>query len=205
MNEWTIVVLVLMGAFVLYAVHSDRKRKERQAVASAEAEERQSSEEYVIQQQQKFEAEIQHGLEIRLPDALNGREVYIYRTLMREWFAKLTARDRYDEPKVKRLRKDWLVYMEALRHRATNRFLSMESTSEQKQAQYARQVQEETMQIMAIEDAFAEAIGPDAVKTLSQIRAKEYDSFSSSGELAADGYRYLGYSPRGEPEKPIPR
>lgn len=205
MNEWTIVVLVLMGTFVLYAVHSDRKRKDRQAIASAEAEERQSSEEYVIQRQREFEAEIQQGLEIRLPDALNGREVYIYRTLMREWFAKFAARDRYDEPKVKRLRKDWLVYMEALRHRATSRFLRMESTNEQNQARYAHDVQDETMQITAIEDAFAEAIGPDAVTTLSQIRAKDYDSFSRSGELAADGYRYPGYSPRGEPEQPVPR
>jgi len=35
--------------------------------------------------------------------------------------------------------------------------------------------------IKAIENAFAEAVGPDAVATLRQIRDKEWDSFSRDG------------------------
>jgi hypothetical protein len=117
---------------------------------------------------------------------------------------KLAAQNRYDEPKLKKVRHDWLVYMEALKQCSTHNFLSLEGSDEAKREKYGQEAHEDGLRAGAIENAFAEAVGPEAVEKLRQIRAKEHDSFSKAGELAPDGYRY-GLSRRGEPERPTPR
>lgn len=136
---------------------------------------------------------------------MTGQSAHIYRYLMREWFNKLTAQARYDEPKLKKVRKDWLIYMELLEARETSNFLSAEGSDEAKRSEYGRRAWEEKTQLEAIEDAFAEAMGAEAVEKLRQIRAKDVLSFSSMGELAPDGYWYPGFAPRGGVEKPLPR
>jgi hypothetical protein len=95
--------------------------------------------------------------------------------------------------------------MELLESRQTHQFLSLEASDEAKRPQYDREAHEEGRQIKAIENGFAEAVGPEAVDALGQIRAKRYDDFNSAGKLAPDGYRYRGFSLPGVPEQPIPR
>jgi hypothetical protein len=147
---------------------------------------------------------LRQGIEIGLPDAVRGHCAHVYRYLMREWFSKLAAQSRYDEPKLRKVRKDWLVYMELLEAKESSSFLSLEGRDEASREKYGRQAEEEKIQLAAIEDAFAEAISPEAVEKLREIRAKEWDSFNDAGELAPDGYRYLGFT-NGKIEQPIPR
>lgn len=170
-----------------------------------EAEERRTIEEYVIQQQTKFEQRILQSIESRLPDAVRGREIYIYRKLMRDWFNKLTAQSRYDETQLKKFRMDWLIYMETLERSRTSNFLSLESKDEKTREKYDRAAHEQKMRVKAIEDAYAEAIGSEAVAELRRIREKEYDSFSDAGDLAPEGHYYTNISLRGVPNDPIPR
>jgi hypothetical protein len=194
MNIYTLLGIILIGLFLLWAWRSDRRQKEQQAKQMAETEERRTSEEHVIQQQMKFEKRLHDGVEIGLPDAVRGRSAHIYRYLMREWFNKLAAQSRYDQPKLKKLRKDWLIYMEMLETSRTSNFLSLESRDEAAREKHARAAEEEKVQLAAIEDAFAEAIGPEAVEKLRETRARTWDSFSDEGELGVEGqYRIPSY------------
>src|SRR5580704_1352960 len=154
MNIYTLLGIILIGLFLLWAWRSDRRQKEQQAKQMAETEERRTSEEHVIQQQMKFEKRLHDGVEIGLPDAVRGRSAHIYRYLMRAWFNKLAAQSRYDQPKLKKLRKDWLIYMEMLETSRTRNFLSLESRDEAAREKHARAAEEEKVQLAAIEDAF---------------------------------------------------
>jgi len=108
--------------------------------------------------------------------------------------SRLVAQSRYDKPKLGKLRKDWLIYMEMLETSRTSNFLSLESRDEAAREKHGRQAEEEKVQLVAIEDAFAEAIGPEAVEKLREIRAKTWDSFSDEGELGVEGqYRIPSY------------
>ena len=192
MNNYTLLGIVLIGLFFLWAW--DLRQKEQQAKQRAEAEERGTSEEYVIQQQMTFEKRLHDGVEIGLPVAVRGRSAHIYRYLMRGWFNKLAAQSRYDQPKLRKLRKDWLIYMEMLETSRTNNFLSVESRDQAARETHGRQAEKEKVQLAAIEDAFAEGIGPEAVEKLREIRARTWDSFSDEGELGAEGqYRIPSY------------
>jgi hypothetical protein len=206
MSEWSWLVVISVGLFFLYGWYHDyRLMPKRHAKQMAEAEQRRTSEEYVVQQQMKFEKRLRDGVETGLPDAVRGRSAHIYLNLMRDWFGKLAAQARYDEPKLRKLRKDWLIYMEMLETSRTSNFLSMESRDEAAREKHGREAEEEKVQLAAIEDAFAEAIGAEAVDKLRELRAKEYDSFSDAGELAPDGYRYRNFRHRGVSNEPVPR
>jgi hypothetical protein len=203
MSDWQWLLAVLVAAFFAYGYYHDHFLKpKRYAKQMAEADERRTSEEYVIEKQLKFEKRLREGRD--LPDGIRGREAHIYLHLMREWFSKLAAQSRYDEAKVKRIRKDWLIYMEALEQRGASRFLALDGSDQATRDKYATLEEEEHRQIVGIEDAFAHAIGPVAVEKLQDIRLKRYDSFSEAGDLAPDGYRF-GVSWPGQPEKPVPR
>jgi len=138
MNNYTFLGIILIGLFFLWAWRSDRRQKERQSRQMAETEERRTSEEYVVQRQMAFEKRLHDGVEIGLPDAVRGRSAHIYRYLMREWFSKLVAQSRYDKPKLGKLRKDWLIYMEMLETSRTSNFLSLESRDEAAREKHGR-------------------------------------------------------------------
>ena len=205
MSEWSWLGVVLVALFFVYGwYHDHRVMPRRQAKQMAEAEKRRTSEEYVNQRQMEFEKRLREGAEIGLPDAVRGREAHIWRYLMLEWFNKLAAQSRYDESKLRKIRKDWLVYMELLEARKTSNFLALESDDDTERQKYDRQAEEQKLQLRAIEDAFAEAVGANALDKLREMRAKEWDSFNDAGELAPDGYRYRGFT-RGRAEEPVPR
>ena len=157
-SNWQWVVAALVGLYFLYGWYHDyRLMPKRRAEQMAEVEERRTSEEYVIQRQRKFEKRLREGVEIGLPDAVRGRSAHIYRYLMCEWFNKVAAQSRYDEPKLRKVRKDWLIYMEMLETSRTSNFLSLESRDEAAREKHGREAEEEKVQLAAIEDAFAEA------------------------------------------------
>lgn len=196
------LIFAIVFAFALLGWLADRNRRKREGNQLAESVEYRRSEEYVLKQQIQFE---EHLAEIYLPDAIRGRELYIYRKLMRGWFEKLIAMNRYSEAVSKKIRIDWLAYMALLNSRATHRFLGLEASDKSKGEKYLREAQEEAVQIASIENGYAELIGPPAVEALRQTRERPYDDFSREGELAPEGHMFLGFSPTGEPEQPIPR
>jgi hypothetical protein len=119
--------------------------------------------------------------------------------------AKLCAQNRYNEDVVRKLRQDWLTYMDLVQSRESTHFLASEAEGENGRDRCATDLRKEELHLTAIEDGFAEAVGPEAVDTLRLIRAKDLDAFSRSGELAPDGYRWRIYYPPGQPEEPVPR
>lgn len=148
------------------------------------------SEEAIFKTQNKFENKLQN--ETEFPDAIGGNEVYIYWKLMRVWFDKLSAANRYNDEMTQKLRNDWLDYMEAVGDRSTYNYLSLEfyDKDKEKEDSYREQHITASQKMFAIEAAFASAIGKDAVNELAKIRALEYGDFSRSGELAPDGFKW---------------
>ena len=139
------------------------------------------SEETVFKVQSKFEDKITN--ETYLPDAISGDEIYIYKNLMRPWFDKLTAQYRYDEKMTQKLRTDWLEYMEAVGDRSTYNYLSLESEDEKQSEKYREDHITASRKMFAIQDAFAIAIGLDAVSELKKVKEMGFMSFSRHGEL----------------------
>ncbi|HVU06618.1 MAG TPA: hypothetical protein VHE10_02425 [Candidatus Paceibacterota bacterium] len=147
------------------------------------------SEEAVLQAQTSFEKNLEDTF---LPDAITRRDLYIYRKLMRVWFAKLAGENRFDETMTQKLRRDWLDYMYALRDAKTSHYLSMETYGEDKERSDSYD-QESTIahrKAFAIEDGFAFAVGKEAVAELARIRALEFSEISRDGELAPDGMEF---------------
>lgn len=203
MSNWHWFLVALVVALVVYGYYHDHYlRPKRHAKQMAEYEARRTSEEYVSQKQMGFEKRLREKID--LPDGIRRQDAHIYLHLMREWFGQLAAQHRYDEAKLKKIRKDWLVYIEALEHSATSQFLALEGSDQATRHKHEKYYEEEKRQLVAIEDAFAHAAGPDAVERLRNIRSKKYDSFSIAGELAPDGYRF-GISLPGILETPSKR
>lgn len=128
-----------------------------------------------------------------LPDSLSGQEIHIYYNLMRRWFNELSAKNRYDDSMIQKLRRDWLNYISLIESAKTLHFLSMESWDEKnpkKSDAYSNDARLEWMQAIAIEDGFAAAIGQDAVKELDRIRKMDFCRFDKLGHVAPDGFEY---------------
>jgi len=201
------ILLSILGAgavaFLLWWLDS-RSANRRQAQAQM-AEENRLSEVSVAKVQAAFEERLRIAVTSSLPDAVTRRPLYIYQSLMRPWFGKLSAKYRYDDPVVRKVRQDWLSYMELLQSKETCSFLGAEADGDDVKDRYGREEREDLLRLTAIEDAFAAAAGPEAVEVLGQMRAKEYDAFSVEGELAPDGYRWRIYYPPNVPREPVPR
>lgn len=141
-------------------------------------------EEMIFKAQDKFEEKIQENYR---PDSISHGELYIYGKLMRIWYSELAGKNRYDDPMIQKLRRDWLAYMEALQDRATSAYLCMEN---EENDDFRENQITASRKAAAIEDAFSAAIGKDAINELARIREKDFFSFSANGELAPDGHRY---------------
>ncbi len=127
-----------------------------------------------------------------LPDAITGRDAYIYRNLMSVWFSHLIAKQRYVESMAKELRADWLGYMSLLEGSCTSSFLSAEAKSDADREKYGKQYDEERRELEAIENAFAAQIGQEAITILTEVRLRRYDAFDRAGKnLAPDGFHYF--------------
>jgi hypothetical protein len=194
--DWIILLLIAILALCLlwFAFIADKRREEREDRLLKEAERNRISEDNVRKEQLEFEKRL--DMNVDLPDGIRWQKAYIYRHLMSKWFDDLTAKHRYDELMANKIRRDWLTYMALLERHETSSFLSAESSAEDSRDAYDRHAWEERKSFMAVEDAFAAAIGVDAVEELRIVRAKQHDAFDRTGqkEIAPMGFRYFPIS-----------
>lgn len=182
---WAIIII---GAIWYFS----RRTKETIVVHPAPKEElptkSEINEERVFEMQTEFEGFLE---ETHLPDAIPRDKIYVYKNLMRPWFNKLVSQNRYNDGMTQKLREDFLDYMYALQQKSTSNYLSMESEvgSEEEKKHESRR-SNAVKKVNAIEDAFAASVGQEAVEELSSIRTKDFSVFSSSGQLAPDGFEY---------------
>jgi hypothetical protein len=136
------------------------------------------TEESVYKIEQQFE---EYLTQTYLPDAISGKEIYIFRNLMQKWFKDLVSINRYNEKVLQQLRDDWLVYMDALQSARTANYLAFESADEQEAQVHRDDCAVEARKIKTIEDAFASQIGHKAVVELNRIRSKSVFAFDDHG------------------------
>lgn len=134
--------------------------------------------------------------ECDLPDGIRGRDAYIYWNLMCNWFDKLIAANRYDDEYTKKLRSDWYEYIQLLPQAKSARFLALETSNEVKASDYEQEAGSASRSIELIQNAFASAIGADAIEQLLEIRSRDADAFDRSGRrpIAPIGHHYFPVS-----------
>jgi len=149
------------------------------------------TDEIVAQNEKAFEEEIFGDNYSILPDSISSQEIYIYRHLMLPWFRELSAKSRYKEEEIKKIRKDWVDYLEALKDRSLYAFLASEEENEEAKKEKDSKHIIASKKVWTIEDAFASAISKEAVKELDRIREiTRFGAFNNRGELAPDGFRF---------------
>lgn len=181
-------VIIIIGAIWYFS----RRTKETIVVHAEPKEEAPTkseiNEERVFEIQTEFEGFLE---ETHLPDAISRDKIYVYKNLMRPWFNKLISQNRYNDGMTQKLREDFLDYMSSLQQKSTSNYLSMESevgSDDEKKHESRRS--NAVKKVNAIEDAFAASIGQEAVDELAHIRAQDFFAFSSSGQLAPEGFEY---------------
>jgi len=152
------------------------------------------SEEELARLQADFERRLANDYD--LPDGIRGRDAYIYWNLMRTWFDRLIAANRYDDEYAKKLRHDWCEYIQLLPQAKTARFLALETNDYAKASAYDQEAESASQSIELIQNAFAAAIGAEAMDELREIRNKDADAFDRSGRrpMAPTGHHYFPVS-----------
>ena len=149
------------------------------------------TEEQVLSYQTSFEEKLHD--EVDFPDGIRGVEQYVYRELMKPWFRKLSAKNRYDEKMAQKLRKDFFEYMYSMSDASTCHYLSMEHEGERGD-EYRKRAIQSAKKVMVIEDAFATYVGEEAENKLNSIREMDFSDrwhkFNKFGEMAPDGKEY---------------
>ena len=131
-----------------------------------------------------------------LPDSIRGRDAYIYWNLMRKWFDRLIATNRYDDEYAKKLQRDWREYIELLPRARTARFLALETDDKAKASAYDQEAALASRSVELIQNAFAAAIGAEATDELRDVRSRDADAFDRSGTrpMAPLGHLYFPVS-----------
>lgn len=182
-------IWVVIIGIIIFLVIQNKKKKARSSVVNEKEEPFVITEEVVFKAQNRFEDKITN--ETEFPDAISGNEIYIYRNLMRPWFDKLAAKHRYDEQMAQKLRSDWLDYIEAVGDRSTYNYLSLEfSEDEEKSKRYREDHVNASRKMFAIQEAFATAIGEEAIAELNKVQEMDFMMFSRHGELAPEGFKW---------------
>lgn len=180
-------ILIVTG-IVFFIYYNKRKAQDKSFLLSTpEEKEIIISEEAIFKAQSQFEDKITN--ETEFPNAISGDEIYIYKNLMRPWFDKLIAQYRYDDKMTQKLRNDWLDYMSTVDDRSTYNYLSLESEDEEESKRYREDHIAASRKMFAVQDAFATAVGPDAVSELKKVREMGLMSFGRHGELAPEGFK----------------
>lgn len=145
------------------------------------------SEETVFERQNEFEKRLEQTY---LPDSPSGRAIYIYRSLVCKWFYKLAADNRYNDEMTQKLRRDFLDYMYSTEHGWTAHYLSLELEDKESQDSYEEESRTHSRKTYTIENAFAAAIGKDAVEELEKARELSFSSVDRNGNLAPEGHHF---------------
>jgi len=149
------------------------------------------TDEIIAQNEKAFEGDIFGDNYSIFPDSISGKEIYVYKHLMLPWFRELSAKSRYKDEEIKKIRKDWVDYLEALKDRSLYAFLASEEENEEVKKEEDSQHIVASKKVWAIEDAFASAINQEAVKELDRIRQiTRFDAFNNRGELSPEGFRF---------------
>jgi hypothetical protein len=193
------VLLIVCGvAIVIYILwRVDQHREHKEKLLSAEWEKKRLSDEGIAKAQAKFEKQLEQDID--LPDAIRGRDAFVYWNLMRTWVVSLIAAKRYSDPgSSDKLRSDWLEYMGLMDESARLFFLGLETENEKKRDEYWEEEQAARRKMTVIEDGVAAAIGQEAVAQLKDVRSRKYDAFDRSGKkpMAPVGYHYFPTSIR---------
>lgn len=186
--NWLIFIAIV---FVIIYVTKNKKSAPTQNLfnETLEEEQRNVSEEAVFQAQTRFEKKLSE--ETEFPDAISGIEIYIYKNLMLPWYNKLAAKSRYDETLIQKLRRDWLDYMEAVEDRSTYNYLWLETQDDEERSErYRADHITAARKVFAIQNAFAAAMGEDAVAELNKTKEMDFMKFSQEGELAPKGFEW---------------
>jgi len=186
MEIWIIIIIFLVGWWILKHHHSTNVPSKNEGTDPVENE---IEEEAVFKIQTEFERKLEYTL---LPDAISGNEIYIYQNLMLPWYNKLSSENRYNDVMTKKLRNDWLNYMSALEDRSTYNYLSLEVEKKEEKDCYWDKHVVASRKAFAIEAAFASAVGKEAIDELTRIRQLNLSSFNSNGELAPEGFCFIG-------------
>ena len=139
-----------------------------------------------------------------LSDTIVWGDAYIYWQLMSKWSRTLLETHRDNAKLAAKLRNDWLDYLHCLETLKTEAFVAGEANH--KRDLYGSEAEQSWRTKVAIEDAFAAAIGDEALQLLRRVRAANHVAFDRSGKkpMAADGYYYspVSFSPYIEQLKP---
>lgn len=151
------------------------------------------TEETIFEVQSRLETKLE--VEANFPDAIMGYRVYCYKYLMLPWYKNLSSKNRYNEERIRQIRRDWLDYISSLENSATWSYLSMEYFQEdnEKSESYDNKSSMARRKMVAIEDGFAAAVGDDALKQLKQFRImcdKNFRKFGKFGDIAPEGFEY---------------
>ena len=169
--------------------------KTRSGISSdIEAKSKEISHDEVIKLQLDFEHQLESDFD--LPDGIRGKDAYIYWHLMRKWFSKLTAENRYNQEILGKIQRDWCFYLDQLPKMKRARFLAMELEDRQKADKYDQRADQTVRSIEGIQDTFASLIGPQAVEELCLIRNQDTDAFDRTGKrvVAPAGHHYFPVS-----------
>ena len=124
------------------------------------------------------------------------------------WFNQLNVARRYDDAQVQKIRRDWCDYLELLPRASTSRFLALEADGADKASAHAEEADLASRKIDFIQNAFASAVGPEAMEELRQVRERESDAFDRTGTqpMAPAGHHYFPVSinPYVEKCQPVP-
>jgi hypothetical protein len=160
------------------------------------------SDEHVATAQSAFERRLESDND--LSDTIVWGDAYIYWQLMSKWSRTLLETHRNDDKLAARLRKDWLDYLHCLQTLKAETVLSGQANH--KRDLYGREAEQSWRTKVAIEDAFATAIGDEALQLLRRVRAANHVAFDRSGKkpMATDGYYYspVSFRPYAEELKP---
>lgn len=146
------------------------------------------TEDNVIEAQRKFEKSM---IESDGPVGIGYQQTHIY-YLLRGWFEKLCAQNRYKDDMLQRLRSDWMTYLNALEAHRIDVYLWMETDREDKEGNDYREeeLRMSGMKVKALEDGIAAAMGEEAVKELERKRNMDQDRFGPNGKTAPKRKRY---------------
>ncbi len=148
------------------------------------------TEEDIFKAQSWFDKKLQE--EINFPDAIEGYPIYIYKNLVTVWYKKLAAENRYDDKMTQKLRSDFLDYIRAMQHRASSGYLFTDSPDKEVSSRHGEKMATANKKAVAIEDAFAAAIGDEAIAELKHFRniKADFSKFDKYGNLAPKGFEY---------------
>jgi len=166
-------VIIIVGAVIFIFYKSKKQNTFKKLPINIDADQKEKNDlnqDSVLEIQKKFEEKIELKY---LPDRIEDRDIYIYKSLMRPWYNKLINKNYYNFALTKSITTDWINYIKALEEEANCRCLykiNFESENEEEINYFIDRGRIEMEKINKIEKNFANSIGDDALERLSSAR-----------------------------------